>query len=320
MEEAMFTRARLVFKLLALTTGAAAAGSAAQAADSTRYVSITGDNANACTLAAPCRTLQHGINATPVGGELRILDSGVAANNATVSKSITISGNDNTIFLGSAIAIDDTAAVVTLRGLTLNGQGAVDNGISIVAAAAVHIERCVIHNFTLRGIYATAEGARVFVADSISRDNGNAGLHIAAGDMLTIDNSHFDNNATNGVLVLSQSIHATIRRSTASGNGLSGIVGHGFVSVMSTRAAQNGTDGFQVTNGSMMVESSLAAGNDARGLHVVAGSIARIANSTLTDNGVGIRNSGTVETRQNNTVQGNGIDLQGNALTAIGGI
>ena len=97
------------------------------------------------------------------------------------------------------------------------------------------------------------------------------------------------------------------------------IVGHGSVSVISTKAAQNGTDGFQVTNGSMTVESSLAAGNGVRGLHVVAGGIARIANSTLTDNGTGIRNSGTVETRQNNTVRGNGIDLQGNALTAIGG-
>ena len=177
----MFTRTPLIFKLLALATCAAAASSVAQAADNTRYISITGDNANACTLAAPCRTLQHGINVTPVGGELRILDFGVSANNATVSKSMTISGNDNTIFLGTVIAIDDAAAVVTLRGLTLIGQGTVDNGISIVAAAVVHIERCVIHNFTLRGIYATAEGVEVFVADSVSRDNGNAGLHIAAG-------------------------------------------------------------------------------------------------------------------------------------------
>jgi hypothetical protein len=320
MEEAMFTRTPLIFKLLALAACAAAVSSAAQAADNTRYVSITGDNANACTLAAPCRSLQRGINETPVGGELRILDSGVSANNGTISKSMTIAGNDNTIFLGTAIVIDDAAAVVTLRGLTLNGQGTVDNGISIVAAAAVHIERCVIHNLTLRGIYATAEGVRVFVADSVSRDNGNAGLQIDAGDSLTIDNSHFDNNATNGVLVLAQSIHATIRRSTASGNGFSGIVGHGSVSVILTKAAQNGTDGFQVTNGSMMVESSLAAGNGARGLNVLAGGIARIANSTLTDNGTGIRNSGTAETRQNNTVEGNGTDLQGNALTAIGGI
>ena len=321
----MSLHTRLVFKLLALATCAAAASSAAQAADNTRYVSITGDNANACTLAAPCRTLQRGINVTPVGGELRILDFGVSANNATVSKSMTISGNGNTIFLGTAIAIDAAAAVVTLRGLTLNGQGTVDNGISIVAAALVHIEHCVIHNFADIGIVApaSAAGVRLFVSDSTSRDNGEDGLNIvnAGASRLTVDNSRFDSNGDSGLVVSSG--YATISRSTASGNGRNGIEGHqASVSVVSTMAVKNGFAGFYVHNAATMtVGSSLAHGNDFDGLAVFNGAIARISSSTFTQNRHGIRNFSTVETLGDNTVRGNTlIDLSGNALSPIGGI
>jgi hypothetical protein len=161
----------------------------------------------------------------------------------------------------------------------------------------------------------------VFVVDSVSRDNGFEGLRFDAAGSLTVDNSQFNNNTTNGVLVLGQSSYATIRRSIASGNGFSGIAGHGSVSVISTKAMQNGT-GFEAQSGIMTVESSLGAGNVRGGLTVVGGTgaIARISNSTFTDNGMGIRNFGIAETRQNNTVRGNGIDLQGNALTPISGI
>jgi hypothetical protein len=119
------------------------------------------------------------------------------------------------------------------------------------------------------------------------------------GASLTIDNSRFDNNAANGVFALGGSSLATIRRSTASVNGF---------------------NGFQAFAGVMTLDSSLAAGNSLRGLNIVGPAIGRISNSTFTDNGTGINNSGTVETRQNNTVRGNTIDLQGNALTSIGGI
>jgi hypothetical protein len=300
MEETMSVHTRFIVELLAPAAFIAAAGLPAQAVDNTRYVSVNGSG-NACTLAAPCGSLQVGIDATPVGGELRLLDSGVPANNAArVRKSMTISGDGNTVFPGVSITIDDPAAVVALRGLTLNGRGAIANGISIAAAAVVHIESCVIHNFSQDGIIVTAEGVSVFVVSSASRDNGGGGLLLNApgGASLTIDNSHFDNNAANGVFALAQG-SATIRRSTASGNGF---------------------NGFQTFGPVMTLDSSFGVGNILRGLSVVGGpALARISNSTFTDNGTGINSSGTVETRQNNTVRGNAIDLSGNALTFIGG-
>ena len=310
-----------VVKLVVLAACATMAGSAAQAVDNTRYISITGNNANACTLAAPCLTLQRGINATPAGGELRILDSGVSANNATVNKSMTISGNGNTVFLNNPITIDDAEAVVTLRGITLNGQGTIDDGISIVAAAAVHIERCVIHNFIRYGIYVPGAGVEVFVLDSISRDNGVYGLFATSSSelRLTVDNSRFDNNGSNGIDV--RSGHATISRSAASGNNVGIIASLGaFVSVVSTVAAKNSNSGFAATvDGTITVESSAAHGNS-NGLTAQNGAFARMSNSTVTDNSFGVVNSAIIETRQNNTVRGNGIDLQGNALTPIGGV
>jgi hypothetical protein len=326
MEEGMSVHTRLVVELLALAACAIVASSAAQAVDNIRYVSINGSNANPCTLVAPCFSLQTGINATPTGGELRILDSGFYSNSATVNRSMTISGNGNTVFLQAIITVDAPDAMVTLRDLTLNGRGLIARGISIAAAAAVHIERCVIHNFTTQGIDTTAEEVQVFVIDTVSRDNG-AGFKIGgAGSRVTIDNSRFDNNTGfgigTGVTVLTGQV--TISRSMASGNSLDGIVSlSGSVSITSTMAAHNGASGFAVTSaGTMTVEASVAHAN-AHGLlvHSVDG-LARISNSTFTENSVtGVNNfGGTVETRRNNIVRGNGIDLFGNALTFIGGV
>jgi hypothetical protein len=313
-----------VFTLLALAVCVTVACSAtAQAVDNTRYISITGNDANDCTLAAPCRNLPRGKNSTPAGGELRILDSGDYGNSGTVNKSLTISGNGNTVFLRNPIIIDNATAVVTLRGLTLNGQGTIDDGISIVAAAVVHIERCVVHNFTQHGIFANAEGVSVFVVDSVSRDNGLDGLRIQTAGSLAVNNSHFDNNGRYGAFVLSGL--ATIRSSTASGNVGSGIFADTSIGITSTKAAQNGRHGFVAgLNGVMTIESSVAHGNFLHGLQVdglngVEG-LARISNSSFTDNGAGIENRGTVETRRNNIVRGNTPDIQGNALTFIGGI
>jgi hypothetical protein len=320
----MYIHSRFVCKLLALAVCATAVQlSAALAVDNIRYVGITGVNTNACTLAAPCRTLQRGINATPAGGELRILDSGDYGNVTNIGRSMTISGNGNTVILANPIVIDKVQVVVALRGLTLDGQGTVVNGIRIDAAGAVHIERSVIHGFTGAGISVTAAGVDVFVLDSISRDNGGEGLIINAGPLskLTVDDSSFENNGGSGLRIASG--NAAIHRSTASGNAGIGmfVSGDASISVMSTVAAQNAGAGILVSGGVVSVDSSVSRGNGDDGLSVGFSSIARISNSTFTANATGINNiGGTVQTRQNNTVAGNGNNLAGNALTPIGGI
>jgi len=309
---------RRFFFTLALAATAAIAGSAAQAADAIRYVSTTGRNANACTLAAPCRTLQRAINLAPAGGEVRILDSGFYGNSATIRKSLTIAGNGFTVMLDVPIVVNDAGAVVTLRGLMLDGQGAVTTGIRVDAAAAVHVERCVVQGFSGVGIAATAQGVGLFVVDTVSRDNGGSGVSTNAA-RLTVDNSRFENNGQSGLTVLSS--EATIRRSIASGNSTSGIIALlSSAEIASTAAVQNGSAGFSVQSSTMTIDASVASGNDA-GVRLDSAATARISNSSFTRNatGMSISSGGLVETRANNTVRGNTTDVTG-TLTPIGAL
>jgi hypothetical protein len=296
---------------------------AAYPADNTRYVSITGSNANACTLTAPCRTFQRGINMTPAGGELRILDSGFYGNNANVRKSLTISGNGNTVYLGNSaddsLVIDAPGAVVTLRGLVLDGQGAITVGVNIETAAAVYIDRCVIRAYSNIGVFPQGTGLLMRVRDSIFR-NGSSGIFDGTLDLrLTVDNSQFSDHAASSgsVALFINEGTAVVRNSTFAGNS-QGIVALGaFVTVASTTVVDSSTAGLSMQGGSMTIESSVVRSN-AIGLQVAPGT-ARISTSSFTENGVGIGNSGTVETLGNNIIRGNTTNVSGNALTPTSG-
>jgi hypothetical protein len=311
----MFKHLCLSFALL---LGAAMTYSAAHAADNTRYVSITGKNANPCTLAQPCKTLQRGIAMTPAGGEVQILESGFYGNLANINKSLTITGNGNTVYLGGVLTINNAGATVALRNLILDGQDTIATGISIAAAASVHIDRCVVHGFTQTGIRSTAAGTAVFVSDSVSRNNVN-GLDVSGASRLTIDNSRFENNSNQGAIVSGGP--ATIRGSTSSGNGSNGFnLFNASVSVLSTVASQNASAGFSVQGGAVTVESSVAHENFF-GLSVFGGGTARVSNSTFTENNTGLSNTGsTLQTRENNTVRGNTANDTSGTLTVIGGV
>jgi hypothetical protein len=313
------------------------AWSGAEAADNTRYVSVAGKNTNPCTvagkntnpctLAQPCRTLQKAIGIAPSGGEVRVLDSGFYGNNARINKSLTISGNGHTVYLGNPIFVTDGVMAVALRGLVLNGhETSTTNtmGISIgsnTTGMAVHIERCVIHGFSFAGIAATAPGLKVYLTDSVVRDNAGHGFIIvnSGASQVTIDGSRIENNAAVGINI--HSGRATISRSIASGNfrGVNVFGATTSAGVSSTVALGNADGGFYVESGVMTIDSSFAQGNKF-GVRTDAGAVARISNSTFISNGVGISASGIVETRENNTVKGStSLNVFG-TLTPIGGI
>jgi hypothetical protein len=306
------------------------AGTLATSAQAGRlsYVSSTGNDANACTLAAPCRTLQHAVAATKAGGEVRLIDSARHLGPVAIDKSITISGGGATVFAGP-ITINAPGAVVTLRGLVLNGDlvSHGSNGINIVAAATVHIERCTVFGFPGDGIRIAGHNGSlsdVFVTDSTVRDNASDGLGFIfeSGTRLIVENSHFDANGGDG-LEMFWSSSAVIDRSSASGNAGYGIVVRGaYVTVTSTVAALNGSGGITVgplgeDRGDLTLESSVLRGNGT-GLYA-GGCCARISNSVVTQNTTGIAGGGKVFTRQNNTVSGNGTDVVG-TLTPLGGV
>jgi hypothetical protein len=293
--------------------------SAAQA-QNVRFIRTNGNDANACTLAQPCRTLARGIQAAPVRGEVRLLDSGAFGAGVTVAKSLTISGNGNTLILTGPTTVSASAARVAFRDLLLTGLGTVSNGIVVNAAATVHIVRCEVERYTDDGVHVDTGGSEVFVSESIFRNNGDDGFRVDGGDStrVTVDSSRFENNADRGATI--DDAQSSVTRSVFSGNGVDGLgVGTGNISVARSIAADNDS-GFVVLQGAEMhLESSVATGNSSSGLFIGTGS-ASISNVTITNNGNGIVGfSDEVRSRGNNRVFGNGVDFPLGAPTPLGG-
>jgi hypothetical protein len=300
----------------------------------TRYVSSGGSDANPCTRALPCRTLQAGIDITPIGGEVQVLDSGDYGSNVSIGKSITVSAVGVSAALSGTLKINGTTnTTVVIRGLHLNGHGIVNRGIEILRSKVVSIEDCVVERYAGHGIDAGRAfdqfnifASRLSVLRTVSRNNGINGLSFSWAPFLTIADSHFDNNGGHGV---SASLgNVTMVRSTASQNAGTGVVYRGAtIDVSQSIAANNGGAGFAVfdafscdvcySTGRMTLIDTTARGNAAAGLVVCASElgppdcVGRLSNSVITENGIGIQNLGVVETRGNNTVTGNGVNLTG---------
>jgi len=162
----------------------------AQAQGSSRtWVSSVGLDSNSCSRTSPCKTFAAAISKTLKGGEIDALDSG-GFGPVTISKSITIDGTGmlaGTFATAGANGItinitdpNDTEKSVRLRGLSINGLGAGQNGISVLTnttASKVSIEDCVIDGFTGNGIDIAA--GQVFVRNTTIRNNGGSGVKVA---------------------------------------------------------------------------------------------------------------------------------------------
>src|SRR5258708_33592745 len=122
-------------------------------AQSVLWVSATGNDAAACSQAAPCLTFAGAISKGGVA-QINCLTSGNYGTFA-ITASITVdcgTGNIGTIFAtaGSGITISTpAAAIVGLRHLSLNGDGTATNGInaSVFASGTLIVEDCMIQGF-----------------------------------------------------------------------------------------------------------------------------------------------------------------------------
>jgi hypothetical protein len=188
------------------------------------FVSATGNDANTCFVqAAPCKTLQRGINQTAAGGELRLLTS--LTSNGFINKSITIEGGYNTVI--GTIAVNSASAIVRFRRLNLNGRHAFPTGFNLINAAAIHIEDCSAERYTGDGINLAANvSTELTVTNSVSRDNGGRGVEaeFPSTAAVSIENSRFENNPVAGVDL---SGNASVSRSLAFGNGNFGFIESG---------------------------------------------------------------------------------------------
>jgi Right handed beta helix region len=273
------------------------------------WVSGVGDDANPGSRTAPCKTFAGAISKTDPGGEINVIDPG-GFGTLTITKAITIDGGGvfASILAAGTNGINVNAGpndVVTLRNLSFDGAGLGLNGIVFNTGAVLHIERCVIFNFSQRGVaFQPGAASRLFIKDTIIRNNNNAtnggAVFIApaasGSASVTLDNVRMDQNLA-GVSANDRSV-VLVRNCIATGS-----INAGFAAAGSAVAAV------------MNLENCVASDNNASAntvgiLSAGAQAIVRISNVMAVNNGVGLftTGGGAIVSFGNNRIAGNVTD------------
>jgi hypothetical protein len=259
------------------------------------WVSGAGDDMNACSRTAPCRTFAGAIPKTNVAGEINVLDPG-GYGTVVIGKSITIDGTGT---FGSILAagthgilinLTDQKKTVRLRGLSLNGLGTATDGIRVMSGGQVFIEDVVIDGIDRHGVNVAGSGAYVSVKNTTIRNCGKFGINLepsgaSANATLSIESSQV--SSCEAGLFAGRGTAATVRDSAFLRN-LTGV----------------GAEGSDVA----LLDCLVAHGD--RGLVARANAAIRISSTTVTRNqtGLAFASSGKIISFKNNIVHGNGTD------------
>jgi hypothetical protein len=299
----MIYKTKLLSQLLTIVFFITAFAVIGKGQASRTWVSGVGDDANPCSRTAPCKTFAGTISKTATNGEINIIDSG-GFGTVNITKSITI---DASPFLGGVLSsggatgfiINAPNAVVTLRGLDINGFTTGNNGIRILEAKAVNIENCAIYGFTNNGIVDERDnGGALNISNTIVKNVSQAGILINGVPPPSLNptlvNAVLDNVRlmdSNVGLSVSGGNVVTIRNSVISGNTTHGI--------LADNSANN-------INTSVIAESSVVSGNQT-GIGISSGTaVVRISNLTITKNLMSLNvGSGQIISFGNNRITGN---------------
>jgi hypothetical protein len=268
----------------------------AQAQNGRSFVSGHGLDANACTLAAPCRTFAVALTHTNAGGEIDVLDT-AGYGQVTIDRAISIV-NDGSVAsilvppddLGITINAGATDAV-TLRGLTIEGSGVGNVGIEFNSGQSLTIENSVIRNFTNSGIiFGPNASSNLSVSNTLANDNvldGIALLGTAPNITATFNRVEANNNGT-GILVAglgSNAITVTVSDSVLAHNSGSGIVSQiATVTLVRSVVANNGK-GLNAVNGTFRVAQSTVTGNTSGWVTIGSGVVLSAGDNTIEGNG-----------------------------------
>lgn len=282
----------------------------------------TGNDANPCSRAAPCRDISSAVAAVGDGGEVVVLDSGdfgaveitksvqvvapegVHAVIAPVT-GIVVPGDPNGAT--TAVLVNAPGATVVMRNIVVQRQGQIDSGIRATSVGALQIENCIVNGFQSggsdSGIFFQASG-RLMVRDTTARNNDH-GILVAAPAGGTahasVDQCRLDGNNSTGLIAASNS-RVTVTNTVATHERGDAT---GFL-VSSDSPAELNCDNCTASN--------LAHGFARAG----AGAVMRVARSMATNNDVGFFNgtSGTFKSlRGTNMVDGNGTNRVGAIIT-----
>jgi hypothetical protein len=173
------------------------------------YIASGGNDANPCTLQAPCRLMPAALAAVANGGEIWMLDSAnYNTGTVTITKSVSILAVPGAV--GSLLAIADTPAIsipaaglrVGLRNLVITNLtgnfGANSHGVRMDGASSVTIESSLLANLPGDGVRVIG-GGTLKIVNSTLRDNGSRAVRLINGPTATIANTQMIGNG-GGVL------------------------------------------------------------------------------------------------------------------------
>jgi hypothetical protein len=193
---------KYLWTIFAVASAAILSATPAQAQVTRTWVSGVGDDANPCSRTAPCKTFAGAFSHTSTGGEINVLDPG-GFGTVTITKAISIISLFEAGVLVQAtqgIIINTPAASkVLLEGLDIEGLGSGLNGVHIISAAKVTIQRCSIRNFTQNAVnIAGPAGTRVLVTNSYLYGNAG-GVNVGAPGVANVGlvmGTVIDNNSS----------------------------------------------------------------------------------------------------------------------------
>jgi hypothetical protein len=288
----------LALTIVSAIIGFVLAVSTAPAATADRtWVSHSGAASNAsltppCSEQSPCDTFATAIGVTNAGGEIDCLDNG-GYGPVTITQSVTINcgqlGAIGVSGSSSAITINGSNILVTLRSLMINGNGSAGAGVEIDNGASVTIEDCLIQNFS-NGIF----------------DKSSSALLLNVSNTLLV-------SAFNGILVSppsgNPSVYFVADRVRVENSGGVGIGANGFGSTGLIK-------GF--VRDSVVSGSSGATGISAQTSAGAAPTTVMVSGSYIVNNGIGVASNGTAAViLGNSTIQGNGTALNSSSGGAI---
>jgi hypothetical protein len=305
------------------------------------FVSSTGVDTNPCSIVAPCRSFATALAHTDADGEIIVLDS-AGYGPVTIAQSVSIIAPPG-VYAGisvfptfDGVVVNGVGARVTLKGLSINGQGG-NVGIHFQQGARLDVDRCAISGMGGNGITADAASGTVTIADTVARGNGNygilvigalqasivrsraevsgnAGFAFADGATVSVVESVAANNTDIGVHVLTNPAGATTKvtldRLEASGSAtgvLANAVASGaktVVHVTRSNLSHNANSGLQACCPAYLgtltasVTDSLVA-NNASGVALYAPTASwtmTVGGNRTVDNGIGFLNFNSVGT------------------------
>lgn len=307
------SKVRITLNMLAVVIFTLTVASMAQAQATRTWVSGVGDDANPCSRTAPCKTFAGAISKTATAGEISVLDPG-GFGAVTITKSITING-DGTLAgvlasLTTGVIVNNSAAEVTLRNLSINGAGNGVDGIRALAVATLHVDNCQISRFTGDGIEMQLSGAnagRLDVKNTTITECATTGILIGGSntlaDAVTLDNvnvlrcGHGIRVNNRGVVAVSNSVISINNASVSS------------AAILADSAVSGGAI-IDVENCQINLNSIAIQAN--------ANQAIRLSNTHITGNGNALNFAGgTIATYNNNRIFGNAAGENFASLTDV---